>query len=322
MNRLYAVEARYTLTGGMADHRLRVHTSQTLKVAINLAGKIADKTGDAGLKSAAAAVKLVGKYEPRSDYEAWIQAAADDLVEKKGASVVVAGSQHSTELHLLTIAINQALGAFGKVIQVKQTPVTGAATLAELATAAAAKQIDTLLSIGETDPLFEAPADIVPGGLAAALKNIPNFIAHTTRHRTATARAASWVVPATHFLEQWGDTRGVEGTYAIVQPMIAPLYTGSMSDVELLLALIANEPSAGQPPAAPPAPGFPEDPGAAFKAVRDTFNAAVPNASDAMWNNALRDGFAGGSAYPAVTAAPNSAAIATGVAACLYAMPR
>lgn len=309
MNRLYAVEARYTLTGGMADHRLRVHSSQTLKIAVKLAEKIAEKTGDAGLKAAASAVKLVGSYSPRADYEAWIQAAADDLAEKKGASLVVAGSQHAPELHLLTIAINQALGAFGKIIEVKQGQGAPSGTLADLAKAAVEKQIDTLIALGETDPLFEAPADIVPGGLAAALKNVPHFIVHTIRHRTATARAASWVVPATHYLEQWGDTRGAEGTYAIVQPMIAPLYTGSLSDIELLLGLLANEPSAGQPPPAAPAPGMAEDPGAAFKAVRDTFNAVVQGASDIAWNNALRDGFAGGSAYASSSTPPNLASI-------------
>ena len=45
MNRLYVVEGRYTLTGGMADHRLRVPASQTLKVAVDLAKAIAAGAG-------------------------------------------------------------------------------------------------------------------------------------------------------------------------------------------------------------------------------------------------------------------------------------
>jgi molybdopterin-containing oxidoreductase family iron-sulfur binding subunit len=320
MNRLYAVEGRYTLTGGMADHRMRVHTSQTLKVTVALAKELAAVTGDAALKAAAESVKLNGAYnghERRSEPQFlanFIKHAAQDLAEKKGAAVVVTGSQHAVELHLLAIAMNQALDAFGKVIELKQSAVSHAGTLAELATAAAGKQIDTLIAIGETDPIFEAPADIVAGGLAAALKNVPNFLVHTTRHRTATGRAASWVIPATHYLEQWGDTRGAEGTYAIVQPMIAPLYQAAMSDIEVLLALIANEALAGQPAPAATAPGVPEDPGAAFKAVRDTFNAVVPNASDAIWNNALRDGFAAGSAYLAATAGLNAAALTQALA--------
>ena len=65
MNRLYALECRYTVTGGMADHRLRVHASQIMKVAVALAKEIvATLTGDAALKAAAAAVKLTATYAP------------------------------------------------------------------------------------------------------------------------------------------------------------------------------------------------------------------------------------------------------------------
>lgn len=319
MNRLYVAEGRYTLTGGMADHRLRVHTSQTLKVAVALAKEIAALTSDAALKSAADAVTLNGEYKGHKNREdffpAFIKSAAEDLVSRKGASVVVTGSAHDKALHLLTIAMNQALGAIGTVVLVKQTGAATAGSLAELAAGAAAKQIDTLVVIAENDPVFEAPADIVAGGFTAALKGVSNVIVNATRYRTATARAASWVVPATHYLEQWGDTRSSEGTYAIVQPMIAPLYKDCVSDVELLLALASDKPLAGQPAPEPAVPGMPEEPGAAFAAVRATFNEAVPGANDDKWNNALRDGFAGGTAYPAVTAAINAGEVLKGVAA-------
>ncbi len=312
MNRLYVAEGRFTVTGGMADHRLRVHTSQTLKAAVRLGIAVAELTGDAGLKAAAEAVKLAGSYQghARSDkadfYSAFFKEAAKDLVEKKGASVVLAGSQQDAAVHLLAIAINQALGAFGTVIQIRQTGSLVAGTLDELAASAAGKQIDTLVVIGETDPVFEAPPDIVAGGLSAALKAVPNVIVHTTRPKTITAASSSWVVPATHYLEQWGDTRGSEGSLAVVQPMIAPLYSGVLSDVELLLAVLSDAPLAGQPAPAPSGPGQPEDTGFAFKAVRATFDAIVKDPSESKWNNALRDGFAAGSAYPSASAAAAS----------------
>ena len=47
MNRLYVVENRYTLTGAMADHRLRCPASQIPAFAHALAGKIAAATEDA-----------------------------------------------------------------------------------------------------------------------------------------------------------------------------------------------------------------------------------------------------------------------------------
>ncbi len=51
MNRLYVVENRYTLTGAMADHRLRIPASQIPAFTHALAGKIAVATGDGGLGS-------------------------------------------------------------------------------------------------------------------------------------------------------------------------------------------------------------------------------------------------------------------------------
>jgi len=40
MGRLYVVEPAFTLTGGMADHRMRIASSQVLKVAVLLAGEL------------------------------------------------------------------------------------------------------------------------------------------------------------------------------------------------------------------------------------------------------------------------------------------
>ena len=40
MNRLYAVESLFTLTGASADHRLRLPSSQVFKVAAQLASKV------------------------------------------------------------------------------------------------------------------------------------------------------------------------------------------------------------------------------------------------------------------------------------------
>src|SRR5882762_7310434 len=51
MNRLYVVENRFTLTGAMADHRLRCPASQVAAFAYALAGKILAATKDANLGS-------------------------------------------------------------------------------------------------------------------------------------------------------------------------------------------------------------------------------------------------------------------------------
>ena len=51
MNRLYVVENHYTLTGAMADHRLRYPASQIPAITHALASKIAVATKDSDLAS-------------------------------------------------------------------------------------------------------------------------------------------------------------------------------------------------------------------------------------------------------------------------------
>ena len=44
-----------------------------------------------------------------------------------------------------------------------------------------------------------------------------------------TASASTYVVPAAHPLESWGDARATDGSVSIVQPLIAPLWGGVLT---------------------------------------------------------------------------------------------
>src|SRR5207248_997946 len=88
MNRLYVVENRFTLTGAMADHRLRCPASQIAAVAQALANKILAGTNDAGLGAVVANLQAQGG--PSFD-EQWLSEAANDLLAKRGASLVLTG---------------------------------------------------------------------------------------------------------------------------------------------------------------------------------------------------------------------------------------
>src|ERR1044071_7538324 len=58
MNRLYVVENRFTLTGAMADHRLRCPASQIPAFTHALARKIFGATNDSGLGSLVANLQM------------------------------------------------------------------------------------------------------------------------------------------------------------------------------------------------------------------------------------------------------------------------
>src|SRR5262249_10670965 len=82
MNRLYVVENRFTLTGAMADHRLRCPASQIPAFAHALAKKILAGTNDVSLGS------LLGNLQGATNTfdEQWIDGVAGDLMAKPGAS--------------------------------------------------------------------------------------------------------------------------------------------------------------------------------------------------------------------------------------------
>src|SRR5437763_4602651 len=90
MNRLYVVENRFTITGAMADHRLRCAASQIPAFAYALASKIADLTKDAGLTWVLGALTSAAQGAEEFD-DAWLTEAARDLVSKSGVSIVLAG---------------------------------------------------------------------------------------------------------------------------------------------------------------------------------------------------------------------------------------
>ena len=124
MNRLYAVEAAFTLTGGMADHRLRVSPSQVTAVAAQIARGLGVKAG----------VAIVSPELSDPKQVAWVNGLVEDLKENAGKSVVLAGSRQPLALHLLAHAINVALGNIGegKPLLAVQTETKGLGNLTAL----------------------------------------------------------------------------------------------------------------------------------------------------------------------------------------------
>ncbi|MFV1994691.1 MAG: TAT-variant-translocated molybdopterin oxidoreductase, partial [Verrucomicrobiales bacterium] len=307
MNRLYAVESAFTVTGGMADHRLRAHAGQTSQIAILFADAIAELTGDATL--AAAVEPLRGDVNTVVYDTAWIRTCAEDLAASKGKAVVLAGPRQQPGLHSLVALINQALGAFaaegGKaskgIIDLVQTGDGDFGTIAELAQAIDKGELSTLFTTTEADPVYDAPGDLAFAEKYASIETT----VHLGRRVNATARASTWHLPGASYLESWGDVRNDAGVYSVVQPMILPLY-GGISELDLFLAIL---PAAAEPPAPAalslvPGPA-PEPPTAAYHFVRKTFAALAASAGgelESAWNHALRDGFLVGSRYAAAAA--------------------
>ena len=279
MNRLYAIENRYTLTGAMADHRKALAASLLPVAAAALAAEVAKLASDSALGQAASALAASADAKLLE----WIKPAAADLVKNKGKAVVLAGSRASAAVQALAAGINAALGAFGSVIELLKGDDAAVGTISDLEAAVSGGAVKTLLSFTNSDPVFDVPGF----GKLLADKKV-SVIHHGTRYNCS-AKKAELHIPAAHYLESWGDARTIDGMYSIVQPMIQPLYNG-VTEIEVYLALLGQKtfvPAKVDPKAAPAAPA--EDP--AYVAVRETFAAVAGGMDENKWNYTLRDGF-------------------------------
>ena len=158
--------------------------------------------------------------------------------------MVLAGSRQSLALHLLAHAINVALGNIGegKPLLAVQTETKGLGDLTTLKADIDSKAVETLVLLTPSNPVYDAPADLKFAEAFATLKTS----IHLGMRTDATAHAATWHVPAAHYLESWSDARSARGTYTVVQPMILPLYKDCVSELELLLALLSGRWQAAQ----------------------------------------------------------------------------
>src|SRR6516164_5250155 len=114
MNRLYVVENRFTLTGAMADHRLRCPASQIAAFTHALAQKILGRTNDAGLAAVVGKVQTPAGGSTFDDQ--WLSEGANDLLAKPGASLVLIGPNQPLAVQLVVFAINAALKNVGQTL--------------------------------------------------------------------------------------------------------------------------------------------------------------------------------------------------------------
>jgi molybdopterin-containing oxidoreductase family iron-sulfur binding subunit len=271
MNRLYAVEGVFSLTGAMADHRLRLESRQIAPFLAALAARLAPPT--------AGAASLAGAGVPGVDPR-WIDALAKDLLANRGKGLIVAGERQPAAVHAAVCALNTYLGNTGTTVtyyETKDASLPSVSSLVSLVSAMNGGAVQTLVVLGG-NPVFDAPADL---NFASAMAKVPQSIAlgHTSDETSAKAK---WHIPRAHYLESWGDVRAVGGTLSVVQPLILPLF-GGRSPVEVLGLMVGGQDRSG------------------YDIVRETWTPLLgEDEFDKKWNRVLHDGLLAGSELPEI----------------------
>lgn len=255
MNRLYAVESNYTLTGAMADHRLRLATSDVLPFASLVLAELLSQIdatayapGIRDLRSQARAIRARNKETSELD---WVRACVSDLVEasREHKSVVIAGAHLPTEVHKIVYLINALLEAQQHTVSYAELPGSTAQSLTSLLADINKDSVETLVVMGG-NPAYNAPADLKWQSVSKRLKQL----IRVGYYDDETAQDADTIIAQSHYLESWGDGRAWDGTYVPVQPMIEPLFA-TISELDFLAILVSGEAIEGQ----------------AYELVHDTF---------------------------------------------------
>ena len=257
MSRLYCVEGRLSLTGSMADHRLRVPSSSIGGIATLLASKLGNglPTGNS----------FAAFSDPTVD--AWVTEMANDLQKAGARGLIVVGAQQPAAVHAAVASLNQALG-----LTVAPATVSTATSISDLAESISQGAVKTLIILGG-NPAFNTPTEL---GFDDLIGQVEEVI-RVGLHADETSALATSHVPMKHFLEAWGDNLSWEGSYLSQQPIIEPLYP-SVSEIELIAFLA----------------GLPSYEG--FDLVHETFGVAGgptthTTGDDNAWRQFVHDGF-------------------------------
>ncbi|RMF43439.1 MAG: 4Fe-4S dicluster domain-containing protein [Planctomycetota bacterium] len=273
MNRLYAAESRYSVTGATADTRVPVRSSHMGALLVRIEQRVDELLAGGAAPAGAGDEPAFDQISPAQQVERFIEAVAEDLVANQGASLVSVGSHLPVDVQTTALRLNQKLGNIGHTVQLMPSrsaiPGVDPIGLGQLVEAIDGGQVDTVWILGD-NPVYAAPGDVK---LGEALQRLEHVV-YCAEFDDETAAHCAWSIPLAHPLESWGDVLGVDGSYGVCQPQILPLL-GGKTVPEVLTALMAN-PVSGE------------------EVVRATANGIQGALPSRVWRETLHNGFLAG----------------------------
>lgn len=206
-------EANMSLTGANADNRVVTKPSDQVYALINLYNTI---TGQS----------LPSKSTPVDGEVSKVAAA----LKKAGSKAVVVSGSNDKNAQLIAMAINNALNS---EIMDAANPLYNRqgndAEVAQLVADMKAGKVAGLITYN-IDPVYSLAS---ASDFGAGLKKLTLSVAISEQNND-TASATQFALPASHYLESWGDVMIAEGHYGLMQPTIQKLFnTQQLQDVLL-----------------------------------------------------------------------------------------
>ncbi|MEM8733752.1 MAG: TAT-variant-translocated molybdopterin oxidoreductase [Planctomycetota bacterium] len=276
MNRLYSVEATYTVTGAGADSRLPLRSSDVGAFLVKLEQRVDELLAGGQPIEGGSDEKAFDEVDAAEQLSRFVEAMAADLVAHKGHGVVAVGGHQPFDVQMASLRLNKKLGNTGVTVNLMPSRSdlgVESVGLSELVGALESGDLTDVWVLGD-NPVYSCPGGLPLGDLLGGLDDVVYFAEFVDE----TANVASWVLPLAHPLECWGDVRGCDGTYGVGQPQILPLL-GGKSAVEIL-SLISGQEVSGE------------------EVVRETAKGLLGGAlSSRGWREILHEGFAGNTEF-------------------------
>ena len=205
MLRHIQVESNMSLTGANADSRYKLKPSAVFKTLVEVYNGLNGGTSD---KVASAIVKEL---------------------QAKGSNAVVL-ADGSKGAYVLAHLINQKLASKAFTGKANFLKEYDNAKFTEFLSWLNGGQIGVLIT-NNVNPVYSHAKG---QSLVNALKKVPYSVAITDK-KNDMYKASKVVIPATHWLESWGDITPETGAYSLMQPTIQKIYTSRQVEESLLV---------------------------------------------------------------------------------------
>ena len=197
------VESNMSLSGANADKRLVAKPSDVVFALVNLYKEIT------GSSVASNATPIDGEIKKLAK-----------VLKKAGSKGVVMTGINDVNAQLISLAINNALNS--EVLDAENSLNIRQGSLSQVQNVVSdmkAGKVSGLFTVN-IDPSYSLPNAIE---FTEALLKVDLKVALSVENNE-TVNAMEYALPATHFLESWGDTQFSEGKFGLVQPTIQPLF--------------------------------------------------------------------------------------------------
>jgi MoCo/4Fe-4S cofactor protein with predicted Tat translocation signal len=205
MLRHIQVESNLSLTGANADSRYRLKPSAVFKTLVEVYNGLNGGTAD---KTASEIVKEL---------------------QAKGSNAVVF-ADGSKAAYVLAHLINQKLGSKAFTGKANFLKEYDNARFNEFLSWLNGGQVGVLIS-NNVNPIYSHAKG---ESLKTALSKVPYSVSITDK-KNDIYKASKAVIPATHWLESWGDIAPETGAYSLMQPTIQKIFTSRQVEESLLV---------------------------------------------------------------------------------------